>query len=67
MKKCITNIKYSAWSLWNKLNRDVQASGTLEMVLIIVVVLGILVIFRDNIEQLIKTIFTKINNQVNSF
>lgn len=67
MNNLITNIKYKATSMLQKLHNPYKASGTLEMVLIIVVILGILVIFRDNIEQLIKSVFSKINSQVNSF
>lgn len=58
--------RFNHWLLC-QLNKNEQASGTLEMVLIIVVVLGVLVIFRDNIEQLIQSVFAKINAQVNSF
>ncbi|MBQ9700793.1 MAG: holin, BlyA family protein [Lachnospiraceae bacterium] len=67
MKKIKTYMStFNQWLLY-QLNKNEQASGTLEMVLIIVVVLGILVIFRDNIEQLIQSVFAKINAQVNSF
>lgn len=51
----------------NLLSNDNRGMGTLELVLIIIVILGILVIFRDNIESLINTVFTKIQTQVNSF
>ena len=67
MNKLITNIKCKSITLLHKLNSFDKASGTLEMVLIIVIILGLLVIFRDNIEQLIKSVFGKINNQVYSF
>lgn len=67
MKKIKTYMStFNQWLLY-QLNKNEQASGTLEMVLIIVVVLGILVIFKDNIEQLIQSVFAKINAQVNSF
>ena len=67
MKKIKTYMStFNQWLLY-QLNKNEQTSGTLEMVLIIVVVLGILVIFRDNIEQLIQSVFAKINAQVNSF
>lgn len=36
MKKCIMKMQQITYSLWNKLNKDISASGTLEMVLIIV-------------------------------
>jgi len=49
------------------LTEDNRGFGTLEMVLIILVILGVLVIFRDNIEDLITNVFGKIDSQVNSF
>ena len=49
------------------LSNDNRGMGTIEIVLIIIVILGILVIFRDNIETLINTVFSKIHSEVNSF
>ena len=65
--KLLTRIKHIFLTQLHKPDKSYKASGTLEMVLIIVIILGLLVIFRDNIEQLIKAVFSKINSQVNSF
>lgn len=51
----------------NKLANDSRGIGTIEMVLLIVVILGILVLFRDYIQSLIANIFSKIDNQINNF
>lgn len=60
-------IQHNLLSLHKKLLEDNRGLGTIELVLIIIVILGILVIFRDNIEVLINTVFAKIHSQVNSF
>ncbi len=67
IKKTYHNIKNKLSSLKNTLYYNNKGMGTIEIVLIIIVILGILVIFRDNIETLINTVFAKIHTQVNSF
>lgn len=59
--KCI-GTQYKA-SLCN----DNRGIGSIEMVLLILVILGIIILFRDYIEALINTVFTKIDNQISSF
>lgn len=44
-----------------------QGFGTLEMVLIIVVLVGLVVVFKDNITALVDNIFNKINTDVSGF
>lgn len=46
---------------------DSRGMGTIEMVLLILVILGILVLFRDYIQNLIATIFSKIDNEIGNF
>lgn len=40
--------------------------GTVEIILILVVLIGLVIIFKDQITSLVNTIFTKINNDANS-
>ena len=56
-------IKHKFYSLLS----DSRGMGTIEMVLLILVILGILVLFRDYIQTLIGNIFTKIDNQIGNF
>ncbi len=63
----IKRIKDKISELHKTISEDNRGLGTIELVLIIIVILGILVIFRDNIESLIDTVFGKIHSQVNSF
>lgn len=56
--------------LTNKLlmfSKDSRGIGTIEMVLLIVIILGILIIFRDYVQALIATVFSKIDKQINKF
>lgn len=43
---------------------DEDGVGTIEIVLILVVLIGLVVIFRDYIEDLMDTIFGQINGSV---
>ena len=67
MKKIITTLKYKFANKLLNFASDSRGIGTIEMVLLIVVILGILVLFRDYIQALIATIFSKIDNQINNF
>ena len=67
MKNYISTIKFKLTNKLIKLASDSRGIGTIEMVLLIVVILGILVLFRDYIQALISSIFSKIDNQINNF
>lgn len=67
IKNIIYKLKSGTFKTLNRLSDDNRGLGTLEIVLIIIVILGLLVIFRKNIESIINTVFTKIQSQVNSF
>lgn len=67
MKNFISTLKYKLTNKFIKFTTDSRGIGTIEMVLLIVVILGILVLFRDYIQALIATIFSKIDNQINNF
>ncbi len=67
MKNYISTIKLKLTNKLMKLASDSRGIGTIEMVLLIVVILGILVLFRDYIQALISSIFSKIDNQINNF
>lgn len=54
-------------SFFNSLKSNNKGISSIEMVLLILVILGIIIIFRDYIEALINTVFTKIDNQISSF
>lgn len=53
-------MKKNGWL--NKVLGNQKGMGTIEMVLIIVVLIGLVVIFRRSISELLNNIFTRINS-----
>ena len=45
--------------------REEEAVGVVEIILILVVLIGLVVIFKDQLTRLVNNIFKKINNQSN--
>lgn len=45
---------------------DEEGIGTVELVLILVVLVGLVAIFKDKLQQLINSIFSKITSNANS-
>lgn len=54
--------------LWNVRNfmEDEEGIGVVEVILILLVLVGLVIIFKDQIVTLAKSIFSNINNQVNT-
>ena len=67
MYKIINSIKNKCISKFHNFISDSRGMGTIEMVLLILVILGILVLFKDYIQTLIATIFSKIDTQIGNF
>lgn len=49
----------------NFMTAENAGMGTVEVILIIVVLVGIVIIFKSQITDLVETIFSKITKQVN--
>lgn len=49
--------------LWKKLWRDEQGIGTVEMILILVVLIALVLIFKSKLTSLVNEIFDKITSQ----
>lgn len=47
------------------MTKDNAGMGTVEVILIIVVLVGIVIIFKSQITDLVESIFSKITKQVN--
>ena len=43
-----------------------EAIGTVEMILILVVLIGLVIIFKEQLTSLVNTIFKTINSKANS-
>lgn len=52
-------VKREAAAFWE----DESGVGVIEIVLILVVLIGLVIIFKDQINKLLETIFKEINNQ----
>ncbi len=49
----------------NFMARENAGMGTVEVILIIVVLVGVVIIFKSQITELVESIFSKITKQVN--
>lgn len=59
MKKLMVNLKNKMMEFWN----EEDGIGTVEMILILVVLIGIVLIFKDNLNDLVESLFRTINAQ----
>ncbi len=48
---------------WKDFWREEDGMGTVEIILIIVVLIGLVLIFKTQINQLVQSIFSKITSQ----
>ena len=62
LKKIKFNLDYE---LYNYLN-DETGAGVIELVLILVVLIGLVIVFKDKIGTLLEGIFTNINKSADS-
>lgn len=53
----VWRLKMNAAKMWQKLWKQEEGMGVVEIILIIVVLIGLVIIFRDNIQDLITDIF----------
>lgn len=49
-----------------KINRDNNGIGTVEMILILVVLIGLVAVFKNQLTSIVNTIFQKILTNVNA-
>lgn len=50
---------------WKDLLREEDGMGTVEIILIIVVLVGLVLIFKEQITKIVESIFKKITTQTN--
>lgn len=48
---------------WKDFLKEEDGMGTVEVILIIVVLVGLVIIFKEQITSIVNTIFTKIKTQ----
>lgn len=49
------------------INTELDGVGVIEIILILVVLIGLVIIFRDQLGEIISNIFDRINEAINSF
>lgn len=52
---------------WKDLLVEEDGMGTVEIILIIVVLVGLVLIFKEQITEIVESIFSKITKQTNKF
>ncbi len=50
---------------WKQFLREEDGMGTVEVILIIVVLVGLVIIFKDQLTKIINNLFSKITSQTN--
>lgn len=51
---------------WKRFLIEEDGSGTVETILILVVLIGLVIIFKKQLTSLVNSIFTKVTSQANS-
>lgn len=51
---------------WKRFLIEEDGSGTVETILILVVLIGLVIIFKKQLTSLVNNIFTKVTSQANS-
>lgn len=52
---------------WKQFITEEDGMGTVEIILIIVVLVGLVLIFKEQITKIVESIFSKITKQTNKF
>lgn len=52
--------------MWRQFMADEDAVGVVEIILILVVLIGLVIIFKSQLTSLVRSIFQKITNQSSS-
>lgn len=55
------------WKGFRDFLREEDGMGTVEIILIIVVLVGLVLIFKEQITDIVESIFNKITKQTNKF
>lgn len=50
---------------WREFLREEDGMGTVEVILIIVVLVGLVIVFKDQLTEIIESLFGKITKQTN--
>lgn len=65
MKNCLIKTNSSGMKSLRSFLREEDGMGTVEIILIIVVLIGLVIIFKSQITGVVQSIFSKITSQTN--
>lgn len=54
-------------SYWKQFLEEEDGMGTVEVILIIVVLVGLVIIFKEEITEVVNSLFDKITKKTNTF
>lgn len=57
------NKNYGKLKVWRQFVKEEDGMGTVEVILIIVVLVGLVIIFKDQITKIVNDLFSKISSQ----
>lgn len=63
--KTVNNLYYK--TRFNQLMNDNSGMGVVEVILIIIVLVGLVVVFRTQITKIVNTLFSKLTSKINTF
>lgn len=52
---------------WKDLLQEEDGMGTIEVVLIVVVLVGLVIIFKEQLTEIVENLFSKITSKTNRF
>lgn len=67
--KKLKDLKMKSKNIFDKimLKNNNTGMGVIEVILIIVVLIGLAIIFRNNITNIVNSLFNKITSKINTF
>ncbi len=66
MNKKLKEVLNEKRNLWNEFCQDETGAGIVEVILILVILIGLILIFKDNITEIVENAFKEIKNDSKS-
>ena len=62
MKKELQKIIKEQGQLWNEFCQEEDGAGIVEVILILVILIGMVLLFKENITEIVESAFSQIKN-----
>lgn len=66
MKKELKDVLKEKRNLWNEFCQEETGAGIVEVILILVILIGLILLFKDNITEIVEKAFKEIKNDSKS-